>query len=428
VEIVTNSRAKAWRRCARLHFFLFVLGVRAIEDVGVLRFGTLIHLGLEAWWLALLPYAKRHALVDGWQEADFLARRVIETEAEADHRIAIRNGDSLAAALAAVAGKAADPYEQARVEEMLRGYHFRWQAEDLEPIAVEAEFRAPLVNPETGALSRTYELGGKLDVLARARSTGRIVIIEHKTSSEDVSTGSPYWSRLRIDGQVSHYLAGARALGYAAASCVYDVLAKPAQRPAKATPAEERKYTLPKYKACPACKRKGAPPAPHLVDVAPRDVDGAAIGLLLVLCEPDPEDATKHRVCTDPGGRLYANLRAEDETPDEYRARLVDALAEAPERYFARGDVVRLEHDEHEHASDVWRSARNIRDAQLAGERLVQIGRDAKSAHPRNPDACFTYGRPCAFFAVCTGAASIDDPARFERVDNVHQELAIAAS
>jgi hypothetical protein len=423
VEIVTNSRAKAWRRCARLHFFLFVLGVRAIEDVVVLRFGALIHLGLEAWWQARLPEAVRVQLVD--------AAPAAAGEDYTERELCIIDGDSLGAALAAVAGKAADPYEQARVEEMLRGYHFRWQAEDLEPIAVEAEFRAPLVNPETGALSRTYELGGKLDVLARQRSsTGR----DRHRRAQDVarktsSTGSPYWSapphrragvavprrgaRARLRGRVVRL----RRPGEAGAA--------PEPRP---RPAEERKYTLPKYKACPACKRKGAPPAPHLVDVAPRDVDGAAIGLLLVLCEPDPEDATKRRVCTDPGGRLYANLRAEDETPDEYRARLVDALAEAPERYFARGDVVRLERDEHEHASDVWRSARNIRDAQLAGERLVQIGRDAKSAHPRNPDACFTYGRPCAFFAVCTGAASIDDPARFERVDNVHQELAIAAS
>jgi hypothetical protein len=417
VEIVTNSRAKAWRRCARLHFFLFVLGVRAIEDVVVLRFGALIHLGLEAWWQARLPEAVRVQLVDAAHAAAGEG-----PEHYTDRELFILDGDSIGAALAAVAGDAADPFEQARVEEMLRGYHFRWQAEDLEPIAVEVEFRAPLVNPETGALSRTYELGGKLDVLARKRSSGAIVIVEHKTTSENIETDSPYWARLRIDSQVSQYFAGARALGNAAASCVYDVLAKPAQRPSKATPVEERKYTLPKYKACPACKRKGAPPAPHDV-VLGEDANGPR-----VTCEPDPEDATKRRVCTDPGGRLYANLRAEDETPDEYRARLVDALAEAPERYFARGDVVRLERDEHEHASDVWRSARNIRDAQLAGERLVQIGRDAKSAHPRNPDACFTYGRPCAFFAVCTGAASIDDPARFERVDNVHQELAIAAS
>jgi hypothetical protein len=40
-----------------------------------------------------------------------------------------------------------------------------------------------------------------------------VLVVEHKTSSEDVTPGSFYWSRLRMDGQVSVYFDGARALG-----------------------------------------------------------------------------------------------------------------------------------------------------------------------------------------------------------------------
>ncbi|HEX5659817.1 MAG TPA: hypothetical protein VFX59_21630, partial [Polyangiales bacterium] len=52
-----------------------------------------------------------------------------------------------------------------------------------------------------------------------------------------------------------------------------------------------------------------------------------------------------------------------------------------------------------------------IREAELA------------NAHPRNPDSCQRFGRTCGYFDVCTGVASLDDPSRFTRVDNVHPEL-----
>ncbi len=416
LPLLTNSRLKAFRRCARLHFYSYELGYRPVEDAEALRFGTLIHLGLEAWWQALLPVDDLQAACERRYNARGGADGFFD-----DLETAIFEGRSLDASLLAVAG-CTDPFEKVRAEEMLHGYHLRWQSAGLVPIAVEVEFTAPLVNPETGAPSRTFQLAGKLDVLARDVATGRVVIIEHKSSSEDITPGSPYWSRLRIDGQVSQYFAGARALGYEPAACIYDVLAKPFLRPAKATPMEERKYTLAKFKACPYCKKKGgAESAPH--DVAITEDPGGP----RAKCEPDPEDPAKRRVCTDPGGKLYANLRAEDETPEEYRARLVEVIAYDPIKFFARGEVVRLEQDELEHAGDTWQIARDIRDAELGGERLVHLGKNAAAAHPRNPDACVMWGRTCSFFAVCTGAATLDD-ARFQKLDNVHQELAQSAA
>ena len=55
--------------------------------------------------------------------------------------------DALDAALFAVAG-CEDPFERVRAEVMLTGYHYRWHAEDLEPLAVEAEFTDTLVDPK----------------------------------------------------------------------------------------------------------------------------------------------------------------------------------------------------------------------------------------------------------------------------------------
>ena len=317
LPLITNSRASTFRSCPRLHQIEYNLGYRVAKQEDTLRFGSLVHLGLEAWW---------------------------QTR-------------SLGGALQAMSGEA-DPFDLARAEVALVGYDARWSAEPFETLAVEVQFETELRNPDTGASSRTFRLAGKIDAIARIGD--RVVVVEHKTSSEDVSPGSTYWRRLRLDSQVSTYMVGARALGYDVSGCMYDVLAKPNIRPAKATPVENRTY------------RK----------------DGA----------------------------LYANQRAEDETPEEFRARLFSLVSENPERYYARGDVVRLENEESDAAFDLWSTARSIREAQVANR------------HPRNPGSCLRYGRECGFFDVCTGVASLDDAARFRKIETPHEELAAVAA
>ena len=98
-----------------------------------LRFGTLGHIGLEVWW----------TLTDA---------------GELQHT-------RLAAALAALRRHGApesEPFELVRLEELLRGYDARWAGERYEVLGVELEFRAPLINPETGAKSRTFQRAGKV--------------------------------------------------------------------------------------------------------------------------------------------------------------------------------------------------------------------------------------------------------------------------
>ena len=205
-----------------------------------------------------------------------------------------------------------NPFDVARAEAMIRGYDARWSAEQYEVLAVEVEFRAPLVNPETGAPSRTWQRGGKLDAIVR-ELTGhrRIGIVEHKTSSDDITPGSSYWKQLRMDGQVSGYFVGADALGFPAEFCLYDVLGKPTLRPYK-------------------------------------------VGL-------------KRKV---------------DETPDEFRLRCMTAIAEAPDCYYRRGEVVRLEAEAAEALFDDWQTAVQMREAQRLGR------------FPRPGDAALAEARP----------------------------------
>lgn len=318
MDLITASRLKDARACLRLDRLRNVECVRPVREDEAARFGTLMHLALEAWWRTSSP------------------------------------ADRLDAALAALAVEA-DPFDRARAEALIRGYDARWGGEQYEVLAVEQHFQTDLVNPDTGASSKTFRLAGKIDAVVRD-SDGRVLIVEHKTSSEDIGPGSEYWRRLQIDGQVSTYYAGAQSLGYDVAGCLYDVIGKPALRPYEATPPEKRKYKA--------------------------------------------------------DGSLYANQRDRAETPDEFLLRLCDALAADVNRYYQRGLVVRLESELAEFASDTWQTAQIIRDA-------VRTGRA-----PRNADACSRYGRTCAFFDVCTGAASIDDSSRFVKLNTPHPELA----
>ncbi|MEI6225751.1 MAG: PD-(D/E)XK nuclease family protein [Deltaproteobacteria bacterium] len=318
LPLLTSSRLKTARACQRLHFYEYGLGFRPARDAEALRFGTLIHLGLEAWWKG--------------------------------------NDDRLGDALQVLELEPSDPFDLARARAMMVGYDARWLADATlyAVVAVEARFEAPLVNPESGRASQTWNIGGKLDVVVRELATGRYGIVEHKTSSEDLRPGSDYWKRLRLDGQVSVYYSGAQVLiGQPVDFCLYDVLSKPSLKPYKKT--AELKHNK--------------------------------------------------------DGTLRAGQRLEDETPSEFEARILEDISTDPAGYFGRSEVVRLDGELEEAMADIWQFGRMLRENDLRG------------FHPRNVDACIRFGRPCPFFGVCAGEASLDDQELYRRIPSPHPEL-----
>ena len=341
-NLLTTSRLKAARACARLHHIQSVECVRPAVEPEPLRFGTLIHAALEAWWTA--PTAE----------------------------------DRLPAALSALAVEA-EPYDRAKAEALMIGYDARWGDDAAEALAIEVQFDAPLVNPETGRPSRTWRLGGKIDGIIRDPVTGAVLIMEHKTATGDIAPGSDYWRRLRMDTQVSTYYLGAEALGYAVEGCMYDVIGKPALRPSQVPLVDEDGVKIVHNESGERVRTK---------------------------------DGKKWRQTGD-AKEGYA-LQTREETPDEYKERILADIAENPGKYFQRGEVVRLEDEMTEARVDTWQTAQAIREA-------------ARHGHaPRNPDACVRWGRTCSYFDVCTGAASIDDPALFTRSVVAHPELSAA--
>jgi PD-(D/E)XK nuclease superfamily len=262
MQLMTNSRLRAARACLRLHFFMYELGYRPIAESAALMFGTAAHAALEKRFLLLM--------------------------------------DLLSAPSATFN---LDPFEEMRLRVVLAGYDARWHddAERYEVLDVERRFEAPLRRPVTLRRSTTWRIAGKVDAIVRERESGRVLVVEHKTASGDVGTGSLYWQRLRMDSQISIYLDGARAIGYDPAGVLYDVLGKPDIRPLKATPTEARKYTK--------------------------------------------------------TGALYANQREQDETPEEFGERCAAAIGENPDRYYQRAEMVRIGGELDAFREDLWDAA-----------------------------------------------------------------------
>jgi hypothetical protein len=324
VEVVTKSRLAVWNRCQRLEDLTYRRGYRPVVESEAMAWGSLLHAGLEKWWLA-------------HQHGEAL--------------IALQEAEAALAAYRDAHATAIDEAAFARALVLIVAYDARWAASmaDYDVLGVEVEFVAMIPG------RRRLRVAGKLDALVRRRSDGAVLFVEHKSSGADLSAGSTYFQRLRMDPQVSIYFAGCRELGHEPVACLYDIVVRPDLRPLRATPIEKRKLTK--------------------------------------------------------DGRLYANQRETDETTDQFRERLSAAVIAAPESYFVRVEVVRLESELEASQADVEETALQIRSGSQTG------------VSPRNPSSCFLYGRTCEFLSVCDGTASLDDETKFRRVDKTHEEL-----
>lgn len=337
IETITKSRLAAFNTCQRLHANLYRFGYRSLEPRELAEWGSLFHFGLDAWWSTYKDAA---------------------TPETAD--TPPLSGLALAHAMEALSAYAADhpvidAGALAKAQIMMAAYDARWAPtmHEWEVLGVEVEFVAMIPG------RRKLRVAGKLDKLVRKRATGEVYLVEHKTTGADLSAGSTYWARLRMDPQVSIYFSGCRSLGYEPVACLYDVIDRPNQKPLKATPDDKRKFTK--------------------------------------------------------DGRLYANQRDRDESCEEFQARLAAMVTENPDLHFARAEIVRLESELEESAKDVEETA-------------IQIRASASADHaPRNPSACFMYGRTCEFFDTCSGVASLDDDTKFQRLARVHPELSEVA-
>jgi len=203
-NLLTHSRMASYKTCPRKHHFEYVAAIRRDIDGAPLRMGSALHEGLDALkgGLSLDEACQQvylnYATLPAWANTD---EAVEEWAVECE--IVVR---------------------------LLTAWQWRWADSRIQIVATEQAFDLPLVNPATGAASRTWRIAGKIDAIVRL-ADGRLAVMEHKTTSDDLAPDSDYWRRLRVDQQISHYFLAARALGYDVQTVLYDCLKKPGIRP-----------------------------------------------------------------------------------------------------------------------------------------------------------------------------------------------------
>jgi hypothetical protein len=343
-DILTHSRMACAKQCLRKHLFRYGLGLRSTaDDSRALRVGRAIHLGLEAAERGLDRDAAIATATAGYVTVPAWA---VEDEQQFDWAV-----------------------EREVVARLLAGYLWRWSEDRIETVAAELPFLLPIVNPETGATTPTFQVGGKIDGIVRL-ADGRLMVRETKTTGQDIGLDSDYWRQLRLDSQISLYLLAARAIGHEVEGVIYDVIRKPTIRPRKLTKADLR---------------------------------------ALVLTGKYHEEA----VALDPAATSDLTRLPDRETPEMYGARLLDDITERPDHYYARVEIPRLESDLEEFRQELWDQQKTLREHERTGRWY------------RNTASCVTvYGR-CSYFDICANALdpSVDVPAGFEVLPFVHPEL-----
>ena len=188
MQLLTASRMTSLLTCPRQHYWRYEVGLQATADGAALRFGSAWHRAMEA----------------RWRGAEF----------------------DVALAAAIPAGCDLDETQAATLSGLLAGYWAMHPFGDcnVRELHPEIEFCLPLAG------SRTFQCAGKIDGLGVLHD-GRLVLIEHKTTSDDLAPDSDYWLRLRANGQIMQYVLAARALGWQIEIILYDVTRKPAIRP-----------------------------------------------------------------------------------------------------------------------------------------------------------------------------------------------------
>lgn len=194
-----------------------------------------------------------------------------------------------------------DEFFAATAQALYNGYQEYWKDSNIEVIQREAEFDIPLVNPKTNKPSRNFTVAGKIDCIGKWR--GNTVLVETKTTGENLDPASDYWRKLRMDQQISIYRLGCPK----AVTTIYDVVRRPTMNPHA------------KVMHCTVCGQRRL-------------------------------KKTKECGCGD----ISKERNEAPETPAEYFQRITDDIKLRPEYYYARQEIPRLRADLDQFKKDLW--------------------------------------------------------------------------
>ena len=200
--ISTYSMWSLFRNCRKAVDWRYIQHLVGLERDGNLHFGSLVHQCLELWQqcrdlgrvLDLIGTLCPNRLYDDGQRRDW------------------HNATAL-----------------------MKAYAARYAAEEFEVVALEKTFQGPIVNPATGAASRSFVLAGKVDGIVRIGDD--YFLLEHKTAAQ---LDADYLERLWTDFQITIYAYYVeQAMGITITGILYNILVKAKLKQSKGETEEE---------------------------------------------------------------------------------------------------------------------------------------------------------------------------------------------
>lgn len=376
---ISASSYAALRTCPRLFYWEQVRYMQRVKEDGARAFGTLYHKGLEVWWslagAGSAPWANTKAPLD---------------EALNTINAAAKHADT-------------DPYERAAAIAMMLGYHARWQDLAFERIGVGVEdwFKAPMLDPD-GKTVTNWHIIGRKDAFVKFYDRSRASVVEHKHTKQDITFGGRYWERVEVDTQSSMYIDSARAAGFDAVEVLYDVSRRPDVSPEMATPEDKREYTL--GKGCKECggSAGGKNGIKQGTGTIPNH-DGSLPPLTCLAC--DGTGWKKDKDGKPEAPRLYARMRDTNETPDQYKERVIAEIAAMPDAHYKQASVQRSDDAIAEARADLVAAAIEIDSYWARARGTGDVSSvEARRYFARNTNTCLNvYGRRCDWLDVCNG-------------------------
>ena len=201
-QVLTFSSLNVLRTCPRQFKLRFIDQLFPVDqDADQRYFGTVIHRALEIWYGSA-------------EMEDQTLRRGLALET-IDKQCKDREKDPDVRKMWFLARSMFEAY----IDHY--GNDNSWKIRD-----IEKAFVGKIINPETNAQSKTFEMKGKIDLLIEVTGSGEqdgLYIVDHKTLS---SWTEKEIDKLHIDTQMAVYVYYMRQLGIPVKGFVYNVLLK----------------------------------------------------------------------------------------------------------------------------------------------------------------------------------------------------------
>jgi hypothetical protein len=185
----TYSMWSLFRNCRKACEWRYIHELVPLEQDHNLAFGTVIHHCLEVW--------------HGTGDLEAVLDHIDRTYPNRNQDEAQKRDGHLAVA-------------------MMKGYASCYPTEEFEIVSLERTFDGKIINPATGASSRSFVLAGRVDGIVRTGDEH--YLLEHKTASQ---VDADYLERLWTDFQIvlySRYVE--QTLGIRIAGVLYNILVK----------------------------------------------------------------------------------------------------------------------------------------------------------------------------------------------------------